>query len=322
MTTWEGEVANIEAEYSGIYDSAVGAIAEIGNQFAGDLMLSYFQDAVSQYEDIQELDLSLDEAYDLLEQAEAAGELAKTHLEETYTTAIGDIGKQYTFTVEQAAQLKEEQLTASEQRYWELTGENVAGQGETRRRYNREVIQRLQEGELTRGQAAAQLAQGNVRKSGSVAGLLSETTRAYDIDIGEIDKQLTSEMSRYGKERDRYRGNRSREKRAAEFGYASTEKGAGFAKEQATGQLQQGFEHGLENLLLEDINLDDYFSGAKSLVDVMGKDWYEDTSFTRPIENEITRLRSIRSTKTDSLPDIVKNMWGYFWSGDWLGDLF
>lgn len=311
------------------------------------LVSDYFTSAIERSEDIDEYRGTVEDTETALEDAYEEGQRIGRQLEEAYTDTVEGAEKGYNIAVTQAEQIKEQALDAAEQKFWELTQENIAGSGETRRQFNRQVLSRMMEGEISRGEAAAELAQGNVRRTGSASNLISESVRMFDVDVAEIDRQLDAEMAKYGRERGRFRTARKREERSAELTEQQAIERAAFARNEAIKKAGRTFEHGLENLLGEDIDLGSYltwkdyegpkprgrfgagrsadggvvttpqYTSARTLEEFLGAEWYTDTLLTRDLERGLEDLYEEGAEYYDSGWDIVKNMWG-----SWLDEVF
>lgn len=213
---------------------------------------------------------AVEQAVDTLEQDEEFAE-------STYELTAGQAEETHTFNIK-----------AAEQRFWELVDESVGDQGETRRKANQQILGRAMQGEITRGEAASQLAKSNVRKTGSASSLIGENMRMLNIDLEEMDKQLSSEMSKYGRQRDRFRGDKRRAGQASKLQMGQTLESAGLARDQGIKGARLGFEHGLENVVGGDLDLTAYFAGDQSLIDLLGGEyWMRDTLLTEPVNREL-----------------------------------
>ena len=283
---------------------------ESGQALAADAIVSFFQNAATRSDDITAGRELIEDLEGYLADAEAAGKLGGEQSEATYERLMGNIDDTYDLATGQAEDRHEFNVKIAEQRFWDLVGDSLGNQGETRRRANQQVLGRALQGEITKGEAASQLAQSSIRKTGSASNLIGENMRMLDIDLGEMDKQLSSEMAKYGRQRDKMRGEKQRAVGGSRLNMEQTIAGADLQRTQTTGSVQEGFEQNLE-AIVGGLDLTDYFSGNESFLDLMGgADWYTDTLLTQPISRQLGRAKEDQSEYFDSGWDIITNIWG------------
>ena len=185
---------------------------------------------------------------------------------------VGEAEERRTFTVGEAAKERDLIKQQALEDYNALLEGNLDEQRINRMMANREYMDATMQGAFTEGAAAAQMAQSGVRRTGSAAGILSETTRLFDVDLALIDEQLAIEEGRFGRERTGLQREHRQAGERAEFGYEAAVSGAGFTlgattraaefAETATLERAGGvYEQSVEQILGRDITQEDLFGG-------------------------------------------------------------
>ena len=283
---------------------------ESGQALAADAIVAFFENAYNRSGDITAGRELIEDLEGYLADAEAAGKLGGEQSEATYERLMGDIDDTYDLATGQAEGRHEFNVKIAEQRFWDLVGDSLGNQGESRRRANQQVLGRALQGDITRGEAASQLAQSSIRKTGSASNLIGENMRMLDIDLGEMDKQLSSEMAKYGRQRDKMRGEKQRAVGGSRLNMEQSIGKAELAKSKTTGSVQDAFEIGLESIV-GGLDMTEYFAGNQSFLDLMGgEDWHTDTLLTQPINRALGRARENQAEYFDSGWDIITNIWG------------
>ena len=286
-------------DFSQFWDSLISGKAEIPLDLQGVPVVKWIWDAGMGY-------YNAGSAVDLTQaNLETALDTIQSQLETvwsgTETTARG-----FEQAFKQAIEFAEEthglKLDIADQEFWQAVQQNVGLQGEERRRMNREAIEAYTQRAAAGGEATSQLAQSGIRNTGTAQSLRSETSRMYDVNIAEIDKQLESEMAQYERERGGYRQDKSRAIRAADL-----------EKSQIVRSSQSGFERSMENIIGKDIDFSKYFAGNEALVDTLGgADWFKDTLLTAPYVDEYVGVRQQQINVNEAYDTSI---WGNFERG-------
>ena len=286
-------------DFKQFWDSLISGKADIPLDLQGVPVVKWIWDAgMGYYNAGSEVDLTqanLETALDTIESQ------LETVYAGTETTARG-----FEQAFKQAIEFAEEthglKLDIADQEFWQAVQQNVGLQGEERRRMNREAIEGYTQRAAAGGEATSKLAQSGVRNTGSAQSLQSETSRMYDVDIAEIDKQLESEMAQYERERGGYRQDKSRAIRAADL-----------EQSQIVRSSQSGFERSMENIIGKDIDFSKYFAGDQSLVDTLGgADWFKDTLLTAPYKDAYRGVKEQQQNATEAFDESI---WGKFEQG-------
>lgn len=221
----------------------------------------------------------------------AQSEIAGTQAAEKYAAdvlraagaeefAVGEAEKARGFAVGEAEKARDLLKQQSREDYQALLAGNLDEQGINRMMKNRAYMDAGAQAALEQGAGTARMAQSGVRRTGSAAGLLSETTRLYDVDLALIDEQLAIEEQRFGRERTGLKREWTQAGARADFGYegatsladfqfGQTTRAAAFQEKRAVSGAALTYEHTAEGILGRDITREELFGGDLGFADTL-----------------------------------------------------